>query len=63
MRHGRADVLAGGCQRNGDQMPYAPLLEALQSYLGAQNTARLRTDLRGLRLAGAAPTGIGRRAD
>ncbi|HWE61979.1 MAG TPA: helix-turn-helix domain-containing protein, partial [Chloroflexota bacterium] len=46
---GRAGLraLVGGCQRQGDQMPYAPLLETLQSYLRSQSAARLRTELHG----------------
>lgn len=40
-------VLVGRSHRHGDQMPYAPLLEALQSYLRDQSTARLRSDLHG----------------
>ena len=40
------NVLAGGCRRQGDQMPYAPLLDALQTYLGAQSAGHLRTELR-----------------
>jgi tetratricopeptide (TPR) repeat protein/transcriptional regulator with XRE-family HTH domain len=40
-------VLAGGCQRRGDQAPYAPLLPALARHLQAQAPAQLRADLCG----------------
>jgi tetratricopeptide (TPR) repeat protein/transcriptional regulator with XRE-family HTH domain len=40
-------ALAGGCQRQGDQAPYAPLLPALARHLQAQLPAQLRADLRG----------------
>src|SRR5438067_6272727 len=40
-------VLAGGCQRQGDQAAYAPLLPALARHLQAQAPAQLRADLRG----------------
>jgi tetratricopeptide (TPR) repeat protein/transcriptional regulator with XRE-family HTH domain len=40
-------VLAGGCQRRGDQEPYTPLLPALAHHLHAQAPAQLRTALRG----------------
>jgi predicted ATPase/DNA-binding XRE family transcriptional regulator len=40
-------VLAGGCQRQGGQMPYTPLLEALQQHLEALRPAELRSALQG----------------
>src|SRR5437764_2235015 len=40
-------VLAGGCQRRGDETPYAPLLPALEHYLQAQAPAQLRAELCG----------------
>jgi tetratricopeptide (TPR) repeat protein/transcriptional regulator with XRE-family HTH domain len=40
-------VLAGGCQRRGDQAPYTPFLPALARDLHAQAPAQLRTALRG----------------
>ena len=40
-------VLAGSCQRRGDETPYAPLLPALARHLQAQAPAQLRADLRG----------------
>ena len=40
-------VLVGGCQRRGDQAPYAPLLPALEHQLQVQAPAQLRADLRG----------------
>jgi tetratricopeptide (TPR) repeat protein/transcriptional regulator with XRE-family HTH domain len=39
-------VLSGGCRRGG-QDPYAPLLEALETYIQSQPHARLRADLAG----------------
>jgi tetratricopeptide (TPR) repeat protein/transcriptional regulator with XRE-family HTH domain len=39
-------VLAGGCRR-GSQDPYAPLLEALETYVQSQPHAQLRADLEG----------------
>jgi tetratricopeptide (TPR) repeat protein/transcriptional regulator with XRE-family HTH domain len=38
-------VLAGGCQRRGDQEPFAPLLGALQGYLHGRAPAHLRAAL------------------
>ena len=40
-------VLEGGCQRRGGQEPYAPLLEAVQRHIRAQQTADVRAQLRG----------------
>jgi len=40
-------ALQGGCQRRGGQEPYAPLLQALESYLRRQATAQPRRDLQG----------------
>jgi tetratricopeptide (TPR) repeat protein/transcriptional regulator with XRE-family HTH domain len=40
-------VLAGGCQRQGGQIPYAPLLEALQGHLLELRPAELRSALQG----------------
>jgi tetratricopeptide (TPR) repeat protein/transcriptional regulator with XRE-family HTH domain len=44
-------VLEGGCQRRGGEVPfgdpYAPLLGALQRYLGHRTPAQLRTELAG----------------
>jgi tetratricopeptide (TPR) repeat protein/transcriptional regulator with XRE-family HTH domain len=40
-------VLAGECQRRGDQTPFAPLLPALARHLQAQAPAQLRADLCG----------------
>ncbi len=39
--------LAGGCQRHGDHEPYAPLLGALQRYVGTRTPADLRSALAG----------------
>jgi transcriptional regulator with XRE-family HTH domain len=40
-------VLHGGCQRQGGQMPYAPLLEALQYHLHELRPTELRQVLQG----------------
>jgi len=40
-------VLRGACQRHDLQMPYAPLLDALDRYIRRQTSARLRADLEG----------------
>jgi tetratricopeptide (TPR) repeat protein len=40
-------VLRGGCTRGGGQMPYAPLLQALQGLLMGQPAAERRAALRG----------------
>jgi tetratricopeptide (TPR) repeat protein len=40
-------VLAGGCQRQGGQAPYAPLLEALAGCIGEQRHADLHRVLQG----------------
>jgi predicted ATPase/DNA-binding XRE family transcriptional regulator len=40
-------VLTGGCQRRNGHAPFAPLLEALESYIEHRTPAELRTDLRG----------------
>jgi transcriptional regulator with XRE-family HTH domain/tetratricopeptide (TPR) repeat protein len=40
-------TLQGGCQRRGGQEPYAPLLQALESYLRRQTTTQPRQDLQG----------------
>jgi predicted ATPase/DNA-binding XRE family transcriptional regulator len=40
-------VLAGGCQRRGDQEPYAPVQEALERYLQDRSPGALRADLEG----------------
>jgi predicted ATPase/DNA-binding XRE family transcriptional regulator len=40
-------VLAGGCQRQGGQTPYTPLLEALQRHLKELRPAELRQVLQG----------------
>ncbi len=40
-------VLAGGCQRQGGQAPYAPLLEALEQHLRSRSSDQLRTELQG----------------
>src|SRR5439155_16246383 len=40
-------VLVGGCQRRRGQAPFAPLLEALESYLARRGRTELRADLRG----------------
>jgi tetratricopeptide (TPR) repeat protein/transcriptional regulator with XRE-family HTH domain len=39
-------VLQGGCQRRSGQVPYAPLLEALKTYIQYRPPADLRTELR-----------------
>lgn len=47
---GEADgwaVLAGGCQRQGGQEPYAPLLEALERHIQGQAPEQRRVVLRG----------------
>jgi tetratricopeptide (TPR) repeat protein/transcriptional regulator with XRE-family HTH domain len=43
----RLRVLSGGCLRRGGQQPYAPLLEAIQGYIGGQEETQLRRDLAG----------------
>jgi len=40
-------VLTGGCQRQGGQQPYAPLLDAVEHYVQGQDPLQLRADLRG----------------
>jgi tetratricopeptide (TPR) repeat protein/DNA-binding XRE family transcriptional regulator len=40
-------VLVGGCQRRRGQEPFAPLLEALESYLTCRGRSELQADLRG----------------
>jgi tetratricopeptide (TPR) repeat protein len=40
-------TLVGGCQRQGGQEPFAPLLGAIADYLRAQSLAQQRQDLRG----------------
>ncbi len=40
-------VLEGGCQRQGGQAPYAPLLEALEQHLRSRSPVQLRADLQG----------------
>ena len=40
-------VLEGGCQRRGNQEPFAPLVGALTSFLSRRAPAALREDLRG----------------
>ncbi len=40
-------VLTGGCQRRGNQEPYAPLLGALEQCIRARMALRLRADLEG----------------
>jgi transcriptional regulator with XRE-family HTH domain len=40
-------VLAGGCQRQGGQVPYAPVLGALKRHLQAQRAGSLRAALAG----------------
>ncbi len=40
-------VLEGGCQRQGGQDPYAPLLGALQRHIRARQPVQLRTELHG----------------
>jgi len=40
-------VLEGGCQRRGGQTPFAPLLDAVQGYIGSRSLAHLRLDLKG----------------
>lgn len=40
-------VLKGGCQRQGGQEPYAPLLGALHGYLRLRRPAQLRSELAG----------------
>jgi predicted ATPase/DNA-binding XRE family transcriptional regulator len=40
-------VLYGGCTRSGGQVPYAPLLQALQRQIAAYPAARRRAALRG----------------
>jgi tetratricopeptide (TPR) repeat protein/transcriptional regulator with XRE-family HTH domain len=40
-------VLAGGCQRRGGQVPYAPLLEAVEAALQDRTPAQLRDALDG----------------
>lgn len=40
-------VLTGGCQRQGGQQPYAPLLDALERHVQGQDPLQLRADLQG----------------
>jgi tetratricopeptide (TPR) repeat protein len=40
-------VLVGGCQRRGEQEPYAPLLDALARHLQTQQPAQRRANLQG----------------
>jgi tetratricopeptide (TPR) repeat protein len=40
-------VLTGGCQRRGNQEPYAPLLEALEQCIRARTPLHLHADLEG----------------
>jgi hypothetical protein len=40
-------VLEGGCGRRGHQVPYAPLLGALQGHLAVQTARRRQRELRG----------------
>jgi tetratricopeptide (TPR) repeat protein len=40
-------VLRGGCTRSGGQLPYAPLLQALQHYARRCSAAQMGRDLRG----------------
>src|SRR5579871_510800 len=44
---GGMTVLTGGCQRRGNQEPYAPLLEALEQFLRARTPLHLRAELEG----------------
>jgi tetratricopeptide (TPR) repeat protein len=45
-RHGWR-VLAGGCQRRSGQAPFAPLLDALDAFIGSRSPAELRAYVRG----------------
>jgi transcriptional regulator with XRE-family HTH domain len=40
-------VLEGGCARSGGQQPFAPILEALERYVGGRSDGQLREELRG----------------
>lgn len=40
-------VLSGGCQRRGGQHPFAPVAEALESYMAQRSEVELRADLQG----------------
>jgi predicted ATPase/DNA-binding XRE family transcriptional regulator len=40
-------ILQGGCHQTGGQAPFAPLLEALETYVHAQPVDRLRAELEG----------------